>query len=307
MRQCVALLAVVFVAVSAHAGAIVCEHDLTTDGGGDAEVSGGTYENGGWVGTNGGRVVYTSPEPMRKGWAEVSFYVDDISTSLQNKNKCIFFAIYDCAALSQHSCAMKAYVRIRKEDDRPYYLEFKARDVDQLHGEGETRLYRRDDWENYYGDEVHIKFMWGPDMIITMEYPDQDGSGYSTVTRGNYNITDIKYVVVGAEGSYNCTFTGFRYTGLMVYDEDAEATPVAAGSTPLGPAALNTLYRVVGNSIVFDLAANETASIYDLKGSVVRIVTPAVPSLPTDALSSGRYMLRVSGASNAAQAPLVIR
>lgn len=307
MRQCAALLAAVLIAVSAHAGAIVCDHDLTQNGGGDAVVTGGTYQNGGWVGTGGGRVLYTSPEPMRKGWAEVSFFVDDISTSLQDKNKCIFFAIYDCSGLSQSSCAMKAYVRIRKESDRPYYLEFKARDIKQLHGEGETRLYNRDDWENYYGDEVHIKFMWGPDMIITMEYPNQSGSGYSTVKRGDYNITDIKYVVVGAENSYNCTFTGFRYTGLTVYDEDASATPVVGGTTPLSPVALSNYYRVAGNSIVFDLAQNETAAIYDLKGTIVRIVTPSAPSLPTDALSSGRYMLSVNGASGMERVPLMVR
>lgn len=308
MKGFVVSLVIVLATVSVYAGGVVCDHDLTQDGGGCATVTGGSFEQGGWVGSNGGRVLYTSPQPIDKGWAEVSFIVDDISTDLQNKRKCIFFAIYDCAAISQHSCAMKAYVRIRKESERPYYIEFKARDVNQLHGEGETRLYNRDDWKNYYGKEVHLKLMWGPDMVITLEYPEQDGSGYKTVTRGNYNITNIKYVVVGAEGSYDCSFTGFRYTRLQVYDHEATgSTPVVGQGMPLSSPTPASCYRIAGDQVFFDLRNNESASIYDLKGNMVRVITPAMSALPTSDFSSGRYMLTVSSPTTTSRVPLLIK
>ena len=311
MKRIVILLSICAAAYSVYAGGIVCNQDLTKQTSGTcAKVSGGTFKDGGWINSGGGKVVYTAPSKIDKGWAQISFIVDDISTSLQNQDKCIFFAIYDCAAMSQGSCAMKAYVRIRRESSRAYYLEFKARDTKLLHGEGETRLNTRNDWKKYYGKEVHIKFLWGPDRIITMEYPKQDGSGqYATVKRGDYNITNIKYIVVGSEGSYHCTFTGFRYTNLQVYDESASGDQVAVQLPANASSYLNArnCYSISGDKIIFSLKENETASVYDLRGKMIRLVDFSSSSIGADELTSGQYFITVSGAGAVDNIPLLIK
>lgn len=311
MKRAVVLWVVATVASSLYAGGIVCDQDLTNETSGScAEVTGGEFKDGGWINSGGGNVIFKAPSRIDKGWAQVDFIVDDISTSLQNKGKCIFFSMYDCEEMHQRLCTMKTYVRIRDEPERAYYLEFKARDIKKLHGEGETRLHTRNDWEKYYGKEMHIRFMWGPDRVVSMEYPKQDGSGdYETVTRGDYNITNIRYVVVGADGSYGCTFTGFRYTRLRVYDDAAGDDVPVAGHPARSPAHGDTrnFCRLAGDKIVFDLEGNRRASVYNLRGVRIASIGSRSPSLGLDALPPGRYSVRIAGEGAARHFPLLIR
>lgn len=223
-------------AVCVQAEAVLYDHDFTTGNAGSAHVVGGEFNNG-WQQVSSdltpGRIVFSAPSSIARGYAEVRFTMDEFGTEYFSSDKNIYFSVYRSQGLSQRSGdGHYGYVRIRREESRNYFVELKAYDQPANSSEGETRVCCRSDWNKYIGKTAVMRIEWSPSENIQLTYPDPDGSGSKTASRP-YKVTDINYVVVGSENSYNAAVYCFRYLSLTVVDLDGTTGVERTVSAPL--------------------------------------------------------------------------
>ncbi|MBD3241039.1 MAG: hypothetical protein GF331_10680 [Chitinivibrionales bacterium] len=262
--------------IGAQAEAVLYDHDFTSGDAGNATVIGGQFDNG-WKQVRGepspGRIVFTAPAAIARGYAEVRFTLDEFGTEHFSRDKNIYFSVYRSEGLSQRAGdGHYGYVRIRREESRNYFVEYKAYDRSANSSEGETRVCCRSDWNKYIGKTAVMRIAWGPDQNITLTYPDPDGSGAKTATRP-YKVTDINYVVVGSENSYNASVYCFRYLSLTVVDLDGSTHAAGTSPTPL------TVYQSRAQTVLLNGHGMIPERALLLDGRLINKHRPAQPSL----------------------------